>query len=85
MELNRAPNAVAGAIQQPPRATTDREERARIAAGIANLGKSWSTLQDTKREILGRPRAGSLRPENKPNPRIRSWAQVMSDAPDPKP
>ena len=44
--------------------TRDREERARVAGAIANLGKSWCSLQDAKREILGRPKAGSLKPED---------------------
>src|SRR6266852_7551066 len=43
--------------------TTDREERARIGSSIANLGKCWATLQDSKREILGKPKAGVLKPE----------------------
>jgi hypothetical protein len=38
--------------------TTNVELRARIAAGIANLSKGWTSLQDCKREILGKPRAG---------------------------
>jgi len=47
---------------------------------MADLGKSWSTLQGTQREILGRPQAGSLRSDPKPN-RKRSRAQVISAAP----
>ena len=43
--------------------TTDREQRARVASSIANLGKCWATLQDSKREILGKPKAGVLKPE----------------------
>jgi hypothetical protein len=38
--------------------TSDREERARVASAISNLGKAWVSLQDAKREILGRPKAG---------------------------
>ncbi len=49
----------------------DPQERARVACAIANLGKSWVSLQDAKREILGRPKAGVLKPE-KPNRRRRS-------------
>ena len=45
------------------RATTEREERARVASAIAKLGKAWVSLQDAKREILGRPKAGVLKPE----------------------
>ena len=38
--------------------TADREERARVASAISNLAKGWVSLQDAKREILGRPKAG---------------------------
>jgi hypothetical protein len=34
------------------------EERARVASAIANLAKGWVSLQDSKREILGKPKAG---------------------------
>ena len=29
-----------------------------MAGAISNLGKAWVSLQDSKREILGRPKAG---------------------------
>lgn len=45
--------------------TSDKEERTRAALAIASLGKSWVSLQDAKREILGRPRMGMLRFERK--------------------
>jgi hypothetical protein len=45
--------------------TSDREERARVASAISNLGKAWCSLQDAKREILGRPKAGVLKPERR--------------------
>lgn len=51
--------------------TQDREQRARVAGAIANLAKGWVALQDSKREILGRPKAGVLKPELKPKRRIR--------------
>ena len=53
------------------RGTDDKEERARVALAIASLGKSWTTLQDSKREILGRPKAGVLKPQNKKSKRTR--------------
>ncbi len=51
-----------------------REQRARAASAIANLAKAWTALQDSKREILGRPRMGVLkpRPEDK---RKRHYAE----------
>ena len=45
--------------------TKDREERARVASAISNLGKTWVSLQDSKREILGRPKAGVRKQEPK--------------------
>ena len=52
--------------------TIKPEERARAASALANLGKSWNTLQDAKRVILGRPLPGSLRPEKaKPKNSVR--------------
>ena len=54
---------------------TDREQRARVASSIANLGKCWATLQDSKREILGKPKAGVLKPERpKPKPKRHAYA-----------
>jgi len=44
--------------------SSDREERARLAAALSNLGKSFGSLQAAKREILGKPKAGVLKPEN---------------------
>jgi len=38
--------------------TTEKEERARVASAISNLAKGWVSLQDAKREILGKPKAG---------------------------
>jgi hypothetical protein len=38
--------------------TTDKEERARAGSAISNLAKGWVSLQDAKREILGKPKAG---------------------------
>ena len=37
--------------------TNNRQERARVASAISNLGKAWVSLQGAKREILGRPKA----------------------------
>lgn len=38
---------------------TDKKVRAQLASAIAQLGRSWCSLQDTKREILGKPRVGT--------------------------
>jgi len=53
--------------------TKDKEIRARVAAGISNLAKGWVSLQDAKREILGKPKAGvrkhavERKPKRRPN------------------
>jgi hypothetical protein len=54
-------------LQSDFNGTIDREERARVAGALANLGKAWVSLQDAKREILGKPKAGVLKPE-RPKP-----------------
>jgi hypothetical protein len=38
--------------------TADKQDRARVASAISNLSKGWVSLQDAKREILGKPKAG---------------------------
>src|SRR5215471_9338529 len=53
--------------------TSDREERARVASAISNLGKAWCSLQDAKREILGRPKAGVLKPERPKKKQKPPW------------
>ena len=58
--------------------TQDRDERARVASAIANLGKSWCSLQDSKREILGRPKAGVLKPESAKARQRRHQARDLS-------
>jgi len=51
--------------------TKDKEERARVASAISNLAKGWVSLQDAKREILGKPKAGVRKHavEKKPIPK----------------
>src|SRR5215471_7289883 len=53
--------------------TSDREERVRVASGISNLGKAWCSLQDAKREILGRPKAGAFKPERPKKKQKPPW------------
>jgi hypothetical protein len=62
-DLQRETHAVALLVARDAKDTTKPEVRARAASALANLGKSWNTLQDAKRVILGRPLPGSLRPE----------------------
>ena len=62
-EMQRATHEVALLVAKDAKDTIKPEERARAASALANLGKSWNTLHDAKRVILGRPLPGSLRPE----------------------
>ena len=62
--------------------TTDKESRARVASAISNLAKGWVSLQDAKREILGKPKAGVLKPERKkPKRRRLGDAMIIEDEP----
>ena len=71
-DLQREMHEVALLVAKDAKDTTEPEERARAASALANLGKSWNTLQDAKRVILGRPLPGSLRPEKaKPKNSVR--------------
>ena len=65
-------------------ASSDHEERARVAGALANLGKSFVSLQDSKREILGKPKAGVLKPEDAKSKRRRAKIVIepLSDPPD---
>lgn len=49
--------------------TNDKEERAREASAISNLAKGWVSLQDAKREILGKPKAGVRKHEIEKKPK----------------
>lgn len=57
--------------------TSEKEERARVASAISNLAKGWVSLQDAKREILGKPKAGvrkhAVEKKPKPNPYCHGW------------
>ena len=47
-------------------------DRLNIASALSNLGKSFASLQDAKREILGKPKAVVLQPENRQTKRNRT-------------
>ena len=61
--------------------TSDKEERARVASAISNLAKAWVSLQDAKREILGRPKAGVLKPE-RPTPKRKPCGPIAPSVRD---
>ncbi len=71
LDFQALTHAAAMGLGEDFRETSDKEERSRVAMAISSLGKSWTTLQDSKREILGRPKAGILRPEQKKSKRPR--------------
>ena len=77
LDIQALTHAAAMGLGEDFRGTDDKEERARVALAIASLGKSWTTLQDSKREILGRPKAGILRPEHKKSKRARQSSRVV--------
>ena len=74
-DLQHVTHEVALLVAKDAKDTAKPEERARAASALANLGKSWNTLQDAKRVILGRPLPGSLRPE-KAKPRHSVYSQT---------
>lgn len=80
LDLQRITHETALLVATDAKETTEREERARAASALANLGKSWNTLQDAKRVILGRPLPGSLRPEKaKPKQKAYPFAPLYEE------
>ena len=77
LDIQALTHAAAMGLGEDFRETSDKEERARVALAIASLGKSWTTLQDSKREILGRPKAGVLKPERKKSKRTRQAGRLV--------
>jgi hypothetical protein len=63
-------------------ASCDREERARVANAMSNLGKSWCSLQDTKREIQGKPKAGIRKPEQQSRSHHRPCFEMPTETAD---
>ena len=80
LDIQALTHAAAMGLGEDFRGTDDKEERSRVALAIASLGKSWTTLQDSKREILGRPKAGVLKPERKKSKRARQFSRVVDVA-----
>ncbi len=77
LDIQALTHAAAMGLGEDFRGTSDKEGRSRVALAIASLGKSWTTLQDSKREILGRPKAGVLKPEHKRSKRTRQSSRVV--------
>src|SRR4051812_20063371 len=62
------------------RATSDKEERARVATALGNLVRNWSVLQESVRVLKGDPMPGSLRPKEKLKPHIPYRRSVIRRA-----
>jgi hypothetical protein len=62
VDLQQITHQAAMGLKGDFEASSDRQERARVAGALANLGKSWVALQDAKREIRGQPKAGVRHP-----------------------
>jgi len=56
---------LAQGLQKDFLASSNGDDRARVASAFANVGKTWVSLQDSKREILGKPKAGVLKPDRR--------------------
>ncbi len=68
--------------------TSEKEERARVASAISNLAKGWVSLQDAKREILGKPKAGVRKhaiEKKQPKPYWLREPKFSLAEPEPKP
>ena len=79
LDLQDIAHEVAVGLRGDFNATSDREERARVGSSISNIAKAWATLQDSKREILGKPRAGVFKPERK-KPKHKTYEEMMAGA-----
>jgi hypothetical protein len=59
VDLQRCCYETAKGLSEDFEKTEAKGERAKIASSLSNLAKGWVALQDSKREILGKPRAGA--------------------------
>jgi hypothetical protein len=63
-------------------AATDKQERARVSSALAQVGRTWVSLQDAKREILGKPKLAPIKAEEKQKRRRKP---TISPSPHPCP
>jgi hypothetical protein len=61
--------------------TEDKEQRARVSTGLANLMKTWTALQESVRVLKGDPMPGSFRPGTKSKSRPKPSAPIVYPAP----
>jgi hypothetical protein len=54
LDLQEVTHQAAMVLHGDIQTTNNRLERARAAGAISNLGKAWVSLQDAKREMLGK-------------------------------
>jgi hypothetical protein len=75
LQLQQATYDTTLALKEDVVRSEDVALRARTASSIAQLARSWDTLENRKRVLRGRPLPGSLRPEKaKPTNSARSQA-----------
>ena len=84
LDFQEIAHGAAKGLHEDFQGTKDREERARVASAISNLGKTWISLQDSKREILGRPKAGVRKQEPKGDLQRPCKAVILEAAPLPQ-
>jgi hypothetical protein len=58
LDFQEGAHEMAMGLREDFKAASDGGERARVASALANIGKMWCSTQDSKREILGKPKAG---------------------------
>ena len=63
LQLQQATFDTALALKGDAIASGDANLRARIGSSLAQLARSWDTLEDRKRILRGRPLPGSFKPE----------------------
>jgi len=73
LDLQEGAHEMAMGLRVNFKAASDSDERARVASAYANIGKMWCTAQDSKREILGKPKAGVLKQDHQKTRRILCW------------
>jgi hypothetical protein len=86
VDLQRFSFEAAKGLSDDFQETKDKEARARVASAISNLAKGWVSLQDAKREILGKPKAGVRKHAVEKKPKRREhWSMPVPIEVEPEP
>jgi hypothetical protein len=83
LDFQEVSHEAAMLLRQDIQATTDKQERARVASALAQVGRTWVSLQDAKREILGKPRLAPVKVEPKRKANRIHRPPTLSDNPTP--